>query len=415
MNSEALAFHGYTFENRPSGKTLSIELMARDLMPPSFSTQRLIENMPIAPGESVLDLGAGPGIVGIAARLLGASQVTFADIIDDARATTQINVARNLPSVPASEPEGFDYVTGDLYAPLGRRRFDHIIANPPSIPSPGDTLPLPYRSGPDGRALHDPIQRLARYYLNAGGRLTLVHGSLANLDASLAQLAELGFTIDIAGPFENPFADFFPRAHIEALAAAGQARYFVRDGVAFENRYVITARAEPHAYASPVMRALDAARVPFRMLPHKRVAKTVALAAAERQVPVDEMVKCILLRDKAGQFVLAALPGDAELDVQRVRACVTGYARLSFASPQEISEVTGFALGSVAPLPLAQPIPVVVDEAVRALAAAGRQVNISSGDPLLGLELAASALIAQLGDHARFGAIGRPATSDKGE
>ena len=101
MNSEALAFHGYTFENRPSGKTLSIELMARDLMPPSFSTQRLIENMPIAPGESVLDLGAGPGIVGIAARLLGASQVTFADIVDDARATTQINVARNLPSVPA--------------------------------------------------------------------------------------------------------------------------------------------------------------------------------------------------------------------------------------------------------------------------------------------------------------------------
>ena len=116
----------------------------------------------LRPGETVLDLGAGPGIVGIAARLLGASAVTFADIVDDARATTQINVARNLPSVPASEPEGFDYVTGDLYAPLGRRRFDHIIANPPSIPSPGETLPLPYRSGSDGRALHDPIQRLAR-------------------------------------------------------------------------------------------------------------------------------------------------------------------------------------------------------------------------------------------------------------
>ena len=224
MNSEALAFHGYTFENRPSGKTLSIELMARDLMPPSFSTQRLIENMPIAAGESVLDLGAGPGIVGIAARLLGAGAVTFADIVDDARATTQINVARNLPTVPASDFD-CDYVTGDLYAPLGRRRFDHIIANPPSIPSPGDTLPLPYRSGPDGRALHDPIQRLARYYLNAGGRLTLVHGSLANLDASLAQLAELGFTVDIAGPFENPFADFFPRAHIEASLALGATRW----------------------------------------------------------------------------------------------------------------------------------------------------------------------------------------------
>ena len=182
--------------------------------------------------------------------------------------------------------------------------------------------------------------------------------------------------------------------------------------MSYENRYVITAtRADTcaGAYSSPVMRALDAAGVPFRMLPHKRVAKTVALAAAERQVAVDEMVKCILLRDKAGRFVLAALPGDAELDVQRVRDCVDGYARLSFASPQEITEVTGFPLGSVAPLPLAQPIPVVVDNAVRTLAAAGRPVNISSGDPLLGLELAAADLITLLGENAHFGAIGRPA------
>lgn len=189
----------------------------------------------------------------------------------------------------------------------------------------------------------------------------------------------------------------------------------MRDGVSYENRYIITAtRAE--AYASPVMRALDAARVPFRMLPHKRVAKTVALAAAERQVAVDEMVKCILLRDKAGHFVLAALPGDAELRRaararlrRRLRAPVLRVAAGNHRG------LLGFLLGSVAPLPLARPIPVVVDNAVRTLAAAGRQVNISSGDPLLGLELAAADLIALLGENACFGVISRPAANDKGE
>jgi prolyl-tRNA editing enzyme YbaK/EbsC (Cys-tRNA(Pro) deacylase)/tRNA1(Val) A37 N6-methylase TrmN6 len=405
MNSVDLTCSTYSIVNRPSGRTLEIDLMSRGLMPPSFSTNILIENMRINPHETVLDLGAGTGIVGIAAHMLGASAVTLADIVDDAGQVMKINVARN-----ALSAQDFDYLTGDLYCPLGRRRFDHIIANPPSIPAPGDSLPLPYRSGPDGRFLHDPIQSLARYYLKANGRLTIVHGSLANLDLSLANLEKLGFRLDVAGPFENPFSDFFPIDHLKALSAAGRASFIVRDGTFYENRYVITATRQA-AHSSPVMRILDDAAVPFRMLPHKRIALTVALAAAERKVPEDEMVKCILLRDKAGRFVLAALPGNADLDVQQVRNCVPGLSRLSFASPEEITRVTGYTIGAVSPFSLAEPVPVVLDEAIGRLAAACRQVNISSGDPLLGLELAAQELIGLLGKRAHFGSISRSAAA----
>lgn len=401
MNSADSLYKTYAFVNQPSGRLLEIELISDGLMPPSFSTQILIENMPITANETVLDIGAGTGIVGIAAQLLGASAVTFADIVDEARQTAQMNATRNQALM-----QSFDYVTGDLYSPLARRRFDHIIANPPSIPSSGDTLPLPYRSGPDGRFLHDPIQHLARYYLKAKGRLTIVHGSLANIDLSLANLEKLGFQVHVAGPFENQFADFFPKAHIEALAASGHAKFVVRDGVFYENRYVITA-TRSESYSSPVMQILDAAQLPFRMLPHKRIALTVALAAAERQVLEEEMVKCILLRDKAGRFVIAALPGNAELDVQRVRDGLTSFSRLSFASAEEITAITGYTLGAVAPFSLHESVPVVLDEAIRSLAAARRPVNISSGDPLLGLELAAVDLVGLLGDRASFGRISK--------
>ena len=401
MNSADLLYKTYTFVNQPSGRPLKIDLISDELMPPSFSTRILIENMPIMAKQTVLDLGAGTGIVGIAAKMLGAGTVTFADIVADASQTAQVNAVRNNVAMQPS-----DYLSGDLYSPLGKRRFDHIIANPPSIPSPGDSLPLPYRSGHDGRFLHNPIQQLARYYLKAEGRLTIVHGSLADVDLSLANLEKLGFQLHIAGPFENPFADFFPKQHIEALAATGQAKFVVRGGIYYENRYVITAtRADP--YSSPVMHILDVAQLPYRMLPHKRVALTVALAAAERQVPEEEMIKCILLRDKAGRFVLAAIPGDVELDVQRVRDVLTGFSRLSFASAEEITRITGYTLGAVAPFSLNESIPVVLDEAIGLLAAAQRPVNISSGDPLLGLELAAADLIGLLGDRACFGRIGK--------
>ena len=409
MYSEDLTCTTYSFINRPSGRKLKINLMSRGLMPPSFSTKILIENMEINPHETVLDLGAGTGIIGIAAHILGAATVTLADIIDVADQVMQVNVARN-----DERAQNFDYLTGDLYCPLGRRRFDHIIANPPSIPSPDDSLPLPYRSGPDGRFLHDPIQSLARYYLKPNGRLTIVHGSLSNLDLSLANLEKLGFRLNVAGPFENPFADFFPIEHIKALSASGHASFTVRDGIFYENRYVITATREA-AHSSPVMRILDEAKVPFRMLPHKRIALTVPLAAAERRVSEDEMVKCILLRDKVGQFVLAALPGNADLDVQQVRSLVPGFSRLSFASPEEITRITGYTIGAVSPFSLGEPIPVVLDQAIGSLAAARRQVNISSGDPLLGLELAAADLVGLLGDRAHFGKIGKvSATKEAG-
>ena len=388
-------FHTYTFVNRPSGVTLALELVSETLMPPSFSTQILIENMPIAQGQSVLDLGAGAAIVGIAARKLGASGVTLLEIEEDADKVMQVNVDRNHEDV--SE---FDYVIGDLYAPLGRRRFDHIVANPPSIPSLGEDLPRSYRSGPDGRLLHDAIQFLARYYLKANGRLTIVQGSLSNRDLSLANLARLGFNCAVTGPFETPFRDFYPFDHIRKLADAGHAKFFLRDGVAYENRYVITATIGDE-FHSPVMRILDASHAGFRMLPHKRIAMTVPLAAAERQVPVEEMVKCILLKDKAGKFVLACLTGEADLDVQRVREHVPGYARLSFASPEEITAITGYELGSVAPFSLRAAIPVVMDEALERC----ERVNISSGDPRLGLELARTELMRCLGDRTHVGVI----------
>lgn len=133
---------------------------------------------------------------------------------------------------------------------------------------------------------------------------------------------------------------------------------------------------------------LDTQGVAYRRLPHTEPVFTVEGAAAQRGVVAEEMVKSILLREKSEprRYVMACLLGPARLDPQAVRAYlseVQEWKRLTFATAEEILAVTGYTQGAVAPLCLPAGVPVIFDEAIARCA----NVNISSGDLMLGLEL----------------------------
>jgi len=136
---------------------------------------------------------------------------------------------------------------------------------------------------------------------------------------------------------------------------------------------------------------LDSQNIAYRLLPHSEPVFTVEAAAVQRGVVKEEMVKSILLRErKKHRFVMACVTGDSRLDPQAVRGCLQGeWRRLSFASAEEIRELTGYTQGAVAPLCLPEDIPVVFDDAI----VQSKKVNISSGDPMAGLELGTEDLI----------------------
>jgi len=139
-----------------------------------------------------------------------------------------------------------------------------------------------------------------------------------------------------------------------------------------------------------VIRLLDSNNVTYRLLPHDEPVYTVAAAVAQRGVNQYEMVKSILLRDKNRRYVMACVTGDARLDPKAVRAHLgDNWKRLSFASAEEIQEITGYIQGAVAPLCLPEDVPIVFDTAIVKC----KRVNISSGDPLAGVELEPQDLI----------------------
>lgn len=129
----------------------------------------------------------------------------------------------------------------------------------------------------------------------------------------------------------------------------------------------------------------DAHNVPYRVIRYAGPVFTIAEIASQRGVVEEEMVKSILLREKkTNRYVMACVTGNARLDPRAVRVHLpAGWKRLSFATTDEVWQVTGYVLGAVSPICLRKQVPILFDEAI------GRctRVSISSGNPAAGLEL----------------------------
>jgi len=138
--------------------------------------------------------------------------------------------------------------------------------------------------------------------------------------------------------------------------------------------------------STKITRLLDAEDIPYTLLKHSEPVFTVETAAAQRGVIMEEMVKSILLREKSGlrRYVMACVLGAMRLDYKAVRMHLGGdWKRLTFARGEEIENVTGYVMGAVAPLGLPDDVPVVFDVAIIECV----NVNISSGDPMAGIEM----------------------------
>ena len=133
---------------------------------------------------------------------------------------------------------------------------------------------------------------------------------------------------------------------------------------------------------TPVIKYLEKEGVDYRLLPHSKPAKTIEDAAKERGVAPEQMVKSILLRDMSGFHVLACVPGPAQVDPTKVRA-MFGCRRMTCADATDVEKVTGLVIGTVAPVGLKHPLPLIFDHAIKK----HHKVNISSGDRMAGVEL----------------------------
>ncbi|MEW6266981.1 MAG: YbaK/EbsC family protein [Thermodesulfobacteriota bacterium] len=133
-----------------------------------------------------------------------------------------------------------------------------------------------------------------------------------------------------------------------------------------------------------IMEYLDRSGVPYLVKAHQRPVFTSQDAARERGVRLSQIVKTMLLKSPEGRVLVAVLPGHRRLDLKKLKKC-TGHKNLEFMDGDSIRTALGLVVGAIAPVgDLARRFPVFVDAGVFD----EEHVDISSGDPTAGLELA---------------------------
>jgi Cys-tRNA(Pro) deacylase len=140
---------------------------------------------------------------------------------------------------------------------------------------------------------------------------------------------------------------------------------------------------------APAEAAATALGVEHRVLRHGPV-RSVAEAAAAQGVEVRDLVKTIVVRRAADQYVFVLVPGDRQISWPKLRALL-GVNRLSLPDAATAKEATGYERGTITPFGSAQPWPVIADESTR-----GRTINLGAGEQGVGLQVAADAAVGAL-------------------
>lgn len=127
---------------------------------------------------------------------------------------------------------------------------------------------------------------------------------------------------------------------------------------------------------------LQARGIAYELKPHLRPALTCETAAEERGVRLSQIVKCMIAQTDGGDLVTLLLPGDRKLKSSKARKWLRA-GKVELLPAERLERDHGLVVGAISPVDLLGRATILMDPSVLD----EEFVDISSGDPLAGVEL----------------------------
>jgi Cys-tRNA(Pro) deacylase len=139
---------------------------------------------------------------------------------------------------------------------------------------------------------------------------------------------------------------------------------------------------------TPAIQALIDAGVPHRVVRTER-AHSAEESAALQGIEIGQLLRTIVVRRAAGDYVFVLVPGGRRFDWPKLRAHL-GSRRLALPDADEAKSATGYERGTITPFGSATAWPVLLDES----ASTAPLVAIGGGAHGVNLHLAPADLVA---------------------
>lgn len=188
--------------------------ICEDIYEPAEDSFLFAENLEVAEGAVVLDMGAGCGILGILAAEK-ASAVLTVDINPHAIRCAKENSALNKVHVKMA------FLQADLFSALNKNaKFDLMLFNAPYLPaseSEAQTwIGRSWAGGATGREVVDRFITQVPVHLKPNGRVLLMQSTLTGVEETIRKFTNQGLKASVKAERSLPF--FETLTLIEATA-----------------------------------------------------------------------------------------------------------------------------------------------------------------------------------------------------